>query len=127
MVDMKNILKDLPEGTYLQAPIFDMYIMPHGFLTPDPIEHALFYYYVNARKVYEDFILDTPIVMEGETDPEYNFRQLFTSTAGLYNVDPEDMTKAWSVIDRQCDALSLPKLPLDYQYRFTNTPEILIQ
>ncbi len=127
MVDVKKMLKDLPKGTYLQAPIFEMYIMPNGLLTPDPVEHALFYYYVNARKVYEDFILNQPIIMEGDPDPEYNFRQLFTSTAALYGVKPEEMYKAWSVIDRQVLSLNLPLLPDEYQYRFVSNKRILLQ
>ncbi|HFD32068.1 MAG TPA: hypothetical protein ENJ28_05070 [Gammaproteobacteria bacterium] len=126
-MDFKKLLKEIPQGTHIEAPIFDMYIMPYGFLTPDPIEHALFFYYVNARKVYEDFVLDTPIIMEDEADIEYDFRSMFISTAALYDVSPEAMTKAWSVIDRQALALNLPLLPNEYQYRFTESPTVLIQ
>jgi len=37
------------------------------------------------------------------------------------------MIQAWNTIDRQVELLGLPKLPYDYQYRFTNSGRILLQ
>jgi len=127
MFNFKNLLAELPPGTTIEVPIFEQYIIPLGLLTPNPIEHALFYYYLNARRTYEEHVVDKPIVYEDEADPEYNFQGLFTSIAALYNVKPEEMIMAWSVIDRQCEALNLPLLPDEYQYRFANQTKILLQ
>jgi len=126
-VNFKNLLAELPEDTIIELPIFHQYIIPLGLFTPNPVEHALFYYYLNARRTYEEHVLDSPIVYEGEKDPEYNFQELFTSIAGLYDVKPEEMIQAWSVIDRQCELLNLPLLPYLYEYRFTNQSKILLQ
>ena len=126
-VNFAQLLKELPEGTVIEVPIFEQYIIPNGLFTPNPVEHALFYYYLNARRTYEEHVLDSPIVMEGDSDPEYNFHELFNSIAGLYDVKPEEMIQAWSVIDRQCEALDLPLLPHEYQYRFTTQSKILLQ
>lgn len=127
MFNFKNLLAELPKGTTIEVPIFEQYIIPLGLFTPNPIEHALFYYYLNARRTYEEHVLDSPIVMEGDSDPEYNFHELFNSIAGLYGVKPEEMIQAWSIIDRQCEVLDLPLLPHEYQYRFSNQTKILLQ
>lgn len=126
-VDFKKIIEALPEGHSIEVPIFENYIMPHGLLTPDPVEHALFYYYVNARRTYEEHVMDKPVQYDDESDPEFNFRELFTSIAGLYDVNPEHMVNAWDTIDRQCDLLQLPKMPDEYQYRFVHTASVIIQ
>ena len=126
MCNFDAMMKELPEGTFIEAPIFEMYVMPHGLLTSNPIEHALFFYYVNARRTYEEHVLDTPISMEGDSDPAYDFRSLLISIAGLYGVKPDEMVNAWDVIDRQCDLLELPKMPNEYQYRFVAEPTRII-
>ena len=126
MLDFKRLLKEVPKETILEFPIFEQYIMPYGLFTPDPVEHALFYYYLNARYTYEKYILNTPIIMEDEIDPSYNFHGLFTSVAALYGVEPEKMVNAWTVIDKQCDILKTPKLPNEYRYRFTDSLKKLI-
>ena len=125
--DFNKLLQELPAGTIIEVPIFEQYIIPNGLFTPNPVEHALFFYYVNARRTYEEHVLDAPIVMEGDSDPEYNFHELFNSIAGLYGVKPEEMIQAWSIIDRQCEAINLPLLPDEYQYRFTTQSKILLQ
>ena len=126
-VDFKKLQSELPQGTIIEVPIFEQYIIPHGLLTPNPIEHALFFYYLNARRTYEEYVIDTPVLYEEDSDPAFDFEQLFTSIAALYGVKPEEMIQAWNVIDRQCDVLNLPKMPYDYQYRFTNQGRILVQ
>ena len=123
--NFQQLLKELPKGTVIQVPIFEQYIIPFGLLTPAPEEHALFFYYVNAREIYEKHIKNTVIQMEDEADLEYSFEGMINSIAQLYGVKVDEMTKAWQVIDRQCDALNLPKLPDEYQYRFGSTPTIV--
>lgn len=116
----KKFLDEIPKSEGLNPPLFVGYMVPNGYLGTAPEEHALFYYYVHARKVYEDHVLNEPIVYEGDKDPEYNFRQLFESVAGLYDCNPDGMSRAWDVVDKQAIALGLPLLPMEYQYRFDN-------
>jgi len=104
-------------------PVFNGYLVPDGFLMNDLACHALWYYYLIARGTYETHILD-PIVYEGDKDPEFNFRQMFTSVATSYGVQPEVMIKFWNNIDLQCWALQLPTLPDEDKYRFNVTAEI---
>lgn len=107
-------------------PAFNEYNVPNGWLQNDPACHALWYYYLIARRVYEECILD-PVVYEGDKDPEYNFQQMFTSTAFAYGVAPERMIKFWSNVDMQCSTMQLPKMPEGDQYRFNKTPEVRTQ
>lgn len=102
---------------------FTQYNMPIGFLVKDSACHALFRYYLMARQTYETHVLD-PIVYEGEKDPEYNFKQLFSSVAKMYGVEPEHMTKYWINVDMQCDLLGLPLMPDEEKYRFDRVQEI---
>lgn len=126
-VDFKKMREELPEGTEFNIPIFEGYMIPNGFLGTAVEEHALFFYYINARQTYELFVIDTPILMETDADPEFSFRDLLTSIAALYGCDPEKMVKAWDTVDRQCDKLDIPRLPDEYQYRFANSKSIIIQ
>lgn len=105
------------------TPRFFDYAPPNGFLPYDAPNNALFYYYLLARKAYEEIILD-PLVLEGERDPEANFRQLFTSVAIAYGVKPEEMAKCWHNVDMQCHALDMPLLPDEERYRFNRIQEI---
>lgn len=98
--------------------LFVGYIMPNGFLDRSRESHALWFYYLHARRTWEEFVQHDPIVYEGELDPGFNFRQLFESTARMYGVRPESMAKCWGMIDMQCRALQLPKLPDEERYRF---------
>lgn len=122
-----NFLDNLPKGTQIHVIIFEDYMLPNGFLTTAPEEHALFFYYINARRTYEELILNKPIIYDGQSDQEYNFEQLFQSIALLYNCKPENLVKAWPVIDKQCDLIGLPKMPDEYQYRFDKSTKNLIQ
>ena len=66
-------------------------------------------------------------MLEGDPDCVPNFRQLFTSTAIMYGVQPEQMIKFWGNVDMQCDVLGIGKLPDEDCYRFNVTPEIRTQ
>lgn len=116
--DKKQFMRDIPEGQDIRPPLFVGYMIPNGHLGTAPEEHALFFYYVHARRVYEELIRDEPIVYEGDPDPQYNLRQLFESIAGMYDCKPEEMAKAWKPVDNQAIALGLPLLPFEYKYRF---------
>ncbi len=105
-------------------PTFQDYESPNGYLAHDAACHALFYYYLIARKSYEDNVKH-PIVLEGDADPELNFKQLFTSIALAYGVDPDRMLKFWSAVNLQCGVLDLPKLPETYMFK--HVPEIRSQ
>lgn len=103
---------------------FVHYTQPMGFLDMTDECFALWYYYVLARKAYEEIVLD-PMVYEGDKDPTTNFQQLMTSVAKLYGVQPEGMTKCWKQVDAQCWAMQLPKMPEGEKYRFDSP--IIIQ
>jgi len=113
----------------MQYQMFTEYEQPNGFLTRDRACHALMYYALTARKAYEDIDLGYEIQYD---DPNVlwnraNYRQMFTSIAMLYDVEPEQMARFWDCIDMQFFALDLPTLPNEDQYRFNKTPEIRTQ
>ena len=98
------------------APRFsDLVILNGGKLPDRPACHALWYYFVTARRNWEK--QGNPIVLEGDADPEYNYKQLYTSVAFWFGVSPEEMNKYWSAVDDQCLVLGLPILP--HSLRFT--------
>lgn len=107
-------------------PIFQQYLAPEGFLVRDKACHALFYYYLIAHNTYETHIKDV-IVYEGDPDPQYNFKQMFSSAAACYGVQPEQMVQFWRNVDMQCDLLGLPILPDEERFRFNRTPELKTQ
>ncbi len=106
--------------------IFIEYLTPNGYLINDPACHGLFYYYLIARKNLEQYEID-PIIYEDEPWPDINFKQLFSSIAIAYGVEPERMTKFWVNVDMQCDVLNLPRLPGDERIRFNKVAEIRTQ
>ncbi len=95
--------------------LFMDYVKPKGWLEQDTTCHALFFYYLMARRAYEENIKD-PVFLEGHIDLEVNFKQLFTSIARLYGTTPEEMVRFWSNVDMQCYALKLPKLADGYKF-----------
>ncbi len=101
--------------TVMELPLFPQYIIPDGGLTNERESHALFYYYILATQAKE--IEETSIVYEGDKDPEAHYRQLFTSVAKLYNVQPDNMANAWASVDVTCEMHKLPKLPNNVKYR----------
>lgn len=108
----------------LDMPIYYDLIFPDGNLTNDIECHALFTYYLRARLNYEKEHAGAQIILEGEVDPEYNYRQLFLSIAQWYQVQPEHMKNYWREVDLQCAAMHLPKLPVDDKYRFSKISSI---
>lgn len=113
--DLKNI--------QFNPPFYTAYIEPFGFLNRENETHALWNYYTKARNAFETCDV-SPVVLEGEKDPETNFRQLFESVATMYGVEPNAMAKCWSRIDMQCLALGLPKLPDEERFRFNTIDSI---
>lgn len=114
----KKIFIEQNKNAPVSVALFTEYLIPNGHLTTQPECHALFYYYLNARRTYEEKVKDSPIVYEDDPDPTYNFRQLFTSIATLYNVEPEQMANCWEDVDKQCLLLGLPLMPDEEKYRF---------
>ena len=106
-------------------PFFTNYIQPNGYLDTSREAHGLWNYYICARNAYETHVHETAILFEGEKNPVTNFRQLFTSMAEMYGVQPEAMAKCWDMVDKQCEYIELPRLPDEEQYRFNRTPIII--
>jgi hypothetical protein len=103
---------------------FEDMVIPKGFLAQDKACHALWYYYVVARRNYEEEFKGERIVYEGEPDQQYNYRQLFNSIATIYGTTPERMVHFWKNVDMQAAILELPALPDEERYRFNRTPEV---
>lgn len=97
------------------VPIFQDYLPPNGMLDEYLETHALFYYYLLAMRQYQEKIESVPIVLEGNPDPQVDFKQLYLSVARMYEVDPEKMANAWHQIDMQCRILGYPPLPDKYR------------
>lgn len=116
-LDKEKLLKEIPAGTTIEAPFFQQYIQPFGFLDKSPECHALWWYYVNARKTLSKYYDKMEVVLEGEKDPEFNLEQLFTSIAFQYCVIPEHMAKCWDLVDAQAAALRMPLMPFGSKYR----------
>lgn len=89
---------------------------PAGFIDADPHAWACWYYYILARKRYEEMCDN--IVYEGELDLTGDFLGLFKGVAKLYGVAPEGMAKCWQMVDMQCYLQNLPLLPDEEKYRF---------
>lgn len=96
--------------------LFPELIAPNGFLSPTRESMACWYYYVLARRNWEE--CKDALFIEGHDDPSFNFRQLFTSIAKIYGVEPEGMAKCWKGVDLTAFALGLPQLPDEERYRF---------
>jgi len=114
---------------YLEPPIFTKYITPNGVFpigTKDNIGiHGLWYYYISALEIYKFVIDDIQYEDEPNKEDMFNLSQLFTSTAVLYGVNPEQMTRYWELIDEQAEILELPILP--DSFKFNTVPEIKTQ
>ena len=107
--------QQIAAGIQVEVPLFPEYIIPNGGLTNDRTTHALFYYYILAMQAYDQE--KNGIVYEGDKDPEFNYRQIFTSVAKLYGVAPEAMEKCWPSVDTTCHMHGMPMLPHDNKYR----------
>jgi len=100
-------------GLNAPYPVFTQYIAPNGGLDSQKETHALFYYYLLARKAYEEE--KDAIVYEGDKDPEFNHMQILKSVARWYTVDVHHMVNAWKAVDLNCLMHDLPKLPNKYR------------
>lgn len=114
---MKNLIDILPPGQQIELTIFADYIKPNGVFTHEIETHALFYYYLIARRTYEENVLVERIVLEGDKDLQVNFQQMFESVASMYGIDPSAMSRRWEIIDQQCLLKELPLLPNEDKYR----------
>lgn len=123
-INKKHFHKSSISHIELNPRTFPDYCKPNGWLDPCMACQALFYYYLLARKTYEETILD-PIVLEGDKDPEFSFSGLWTGIAKLYNVQPHEMARWWINVDMQCDVIPTPRMPAGDQFRFDKVPEII--
>jgi len=108
--------KEIRDKINLAPPRFPDYMQPNGGLNSHRETHALFYYYLLAKKNLET--RENQIVYEGDVDPVFGFRSLFKSIAVLYNVEPEAMQKCWKEVDYTCHLNNLPKFPVGNAYRY---------
>lgn len=123
-INKKDTRTDNPfANTPVEIKLFPELIAPNGFLSPMRESMACWYYYVLARRNYEE--MKDALFLEGHADPTFNFRQLFTSIAKMYGVEPEGMAKCWTEVDMTAFGLGLPRLPDEERYRF-NRPEIIV-
>ncbi len=104
---------------------FPEYTQPNGFLIDDVACQGLFHYALIARNNYEQETQG--IVLEGDRDPEFNYKQLFMSIATMYATTPERMVRFWQNVDMQMTVLKLPKVPDEERLRFSKTPEVKTQ
>lgn len=97
--------------------IYQDYIAPAGALEEHPACHALFFYATRARNNVEQE-KDT-IKLEGDNSSDsdrFDYRQLFTSVAKIYGVEPEHMVHYWRNVDEQFRLLGLPLVPVGYRW-----------
>lgn len=102
-------------GLKLEPPLFLNYQQPHGFLPPDRRAHGLWYYYLIARKKWEQEPDHGGIEYEGEVY-YYKYDQLIESVAVLYDTDPSELTKFWDYVDKQCVAEEMPLAPQEIRF-----------
>ena len=117
--------KNLPPGfSTMQHPItkrwhifrmnpafFPSYVRPHGYLCEDAACHALWLYYVTARRTWEEERNMLTLRLEDEPEPvPATYRNILAGIAPVYGVQPEEMTKHWAHVDRQCDYLEMPRM-----------------
>ncbi len=108
---------------FFNPPLFPEHTVPFGFLAKDMAVQACWYYYVCAQNTLESLVYNQ-IQYEGQKDTEMNLKQLHTSIARMYNIEPEEMVFAWKDVDMQAVALGLPQLPDEERYRF-NRPIVV--
>ena len=117
-------MKDF-ESCTLEPPLFLKYMFPNGGLNQHRATHALFYYFLLARKAWEEE--KGGIVYEDDPEPIFDYLQLFKTIARLYGVEPEEMEKCWYEVDYTCFINDLPKLPKNTRLRhYTGSAIILL-
>lgn len=96
---------------------FTQYEIPHGGLpVGNKAAHALFRYAVTARQTWERE--RTMIRYEHELEDKTDYRQLMSSIARMYGVEPEEMIKHWKAVDFTCTMHGIAKLPDEERFRF---------
>lgn len=96
---------------------YTVHTTPYGGHLPfnEKAAHALWHYTMIALCNLQSE--RTNIVMIGQPDPVYNYKQLFTSVATQYGVTPEEMSNFWGLVDQELARCELPKLPDDPRIR----------
>ena len=120
MSERRPLVEFIPEGFQVEITIFEDFIHPRGALSHQIEAHALMFYYLNARRIYEMYELNDPIVYEGQDDPRQNYTELFESIAALYGVNPNRMQNFWPMIDDQCRLMGFPTLPENPKFRYAS-------
>jgi hypothetical protein len=100
-----------------------------GFLKDVPECHALFHYYLLARKSYEQVELGFEVQYDDSmiVSTQTHYRAQLESVATMYGVDPDSMVRYWDCVDAQCIMLDLPFLPKGERYRFNEVPKITMR
>lgn len=120
----KQVLNKMREFRIkFEAPQFTPYLIKNGGCLPDDRDcHALFFYAIYARKLYEDKYLGREIQYEGEAEVPPDFPRKFKTAAMIYGADPERMIRFWPEVEAQFEAASIPQVP--EFLRFNKVPEI---
>lgn len=113
----------LPDGTKIKAffHLFPDYHRPIGGLCNFEQHrecHALFYYAVTAREMYEAHVLGRAIEYEGDASITPMFRRHFEHVGNLYEVLTDIMSHHWHCITLQSQLCKIPILPDEERYRF---------
>lgn len=95
------IMRKWQAGVYtMMAPYYDELLPENGgFLPRDVPAHALWHYYMIARRSYE--LEKDGFAYEGDVSPDFNGEQTFRSIALVHGCNPNDMIKFWPVIETQ--------------------------
>lgn len=94
--------------------IYTGYIQPAGCLTMAIACHALFHYAITALEVYKSE--KDSIKYEGDRN-QINLHQLYTTTAKIYGVKPDDMGRFWEPVDMQFIVCGITQLPREGRWR----------
>ena len=115
-----------PRDFDLAVPFFMGYTTKAGGCLPDlPEAHALWYYYVLARRQYEEIEIGYEVQYDlGQVSSGVNYKQLADTIAWMYGVKLYEMIRMWQYVDAQAKLLSLPLLPDTERYRFNKPYEI---
>lgn len=110
---------------YTQPMFFMGYTTKAGGHLPDlPEAHALFYYYLMARRQFEEIEQGFEIQYDlGQESSGVDYYQIATSIAWVYGVKLYEMIRYWRAVDEQCLLLGLPLLPHGEKYRLNGPNE----
>ena len=89
-----------------QTIYYDDFLLIRGGFLPNANEaHALMYYAFQAVKIRAS--RGNIPVLEGDPDPTENPKQVFTSVATWYGVDPHKMSNYWQPVNAQLQVLGI--------------------